>query len=102
MLTKDSWLFLDPKIAEELFFPKMKKIRVKAIQDLQFYGPVESSYFWHQYPHHFEYLQTMKVEFYCSFNFANFPFDSHHCDINYGSSGVSIAYLRFRFLKNLF
>ena len=93
-MTKDNWLFLDTSVAQELFFPKMKKIRVKNIQQQRLYGPTSSNYFWFQYPHHLEYLETLKVEFYCSFDFTNFPFDQHKCNINFGSLGVSIKYIR--------
>ena len=93
-MTTDNWLFLDSDIASEVFFPKLKKRRVKNIEKQQLYGPTLSDYFWFRYPHHFEYLETLKVEFYCSFDFANFPFDRHQCDVNFGSSGVSTTYLK--------
>ena len=72
----------------------MKKIRVKTIQKQKLYAPTLDSYFWFRYPHHLEYLETLKVEFYCSFDLANFPFDQHKCDMNFGSAGVSITYLK--------
>ena len=94
VFTRDNWLFLDSSIGAEIFFPAMKKLRVKSILKQQLYGPTSSNYFWFRYPHHFEYLETLKVEFYCSFDFKDFPFDRHQCDINFGSSGVSTNYLK--------
>ena len=50
------------------------------------YGPTVSHYYWFQYPHHLEYHETLKVTVYCSFDFGNFPFDSHACRFNFGAS----------------
>ena len=102
VFTRDNWLFLDSSIGAEIFFPAMKKLRVKSIQKQQLYGPTTSNYFWFRYPHHFEYLETLKVEFYCSFDFKDFPFDRHQCDINFGSSGVSTNYLKLLPTKILY
>ena len=102
VFTRDNWLFLDSSIGAEIFFPAMKKLRVKSILKQQLYGPTSSNYFWFRYPHHFEYLETLKVEFYCSFDFKDFPFDRHQCDINFGSSGVSTNYLKLLPTKILY
>ena len=37
-------------------------------------------------PHHLEYHETLKVTVYCSFEFGDFPFDSHVCPFNFGAS----------------
>ena len=95
-------MFLDSSIGAEIFFPAIKKLGVKNIQHQRLYGPTTNNYFWFQYPHHFEYLETLKVEFYCSFDFKDFPFDQHQCDINFGSSGVSTAYLKLLPTKILY
>ena len=56
-------MFLDSSIGAEIFFPAIKKLRVKSIQQQRLYGPTTNNYFWFRYPHHFEYLETLKVEF---------------------------------------
>ena len=32
------------------------------------------------------YQERLKITIYCSFDFKNFPFDSHQCDLNLGVS----------------
>ena len=36
------------------------------------------------------YVERLKITFYCSFEFENFPFDSHHCGLNFGLSNSDI------------
>jgi hypothetical protein len=35
------------------------------------------------------YEQSLKSTFYCSLDFSRFPFDYHHCDLNFGISGIA-------------
>ena len=35
------------------------------------------------------FMETLKVTFTCNFDFAYFPFDSHHCDFDFGILGYS-------------
>ena len=50
------------------------------------YGAVDLDFFWFRFPHFLEYQQALKVTIYCSLDFTNFPFDSHTCDLKFGSS----------------
>ena len=36
-----------------------------------------------------KFYQSMKVTFACDFNFESFPFDSHECDLDFGSPSNS-------------
>ena len=42
--------------------------------------------FWLQWPHYFEYAETVKVVNTCEFDFSTFPFDSHTCDWDFGDA----------------
>ena len=39
-----------------------------------------------------KFYQSMKVKFACDFNFESFPFDSHECDLDFGSPSNSYNY----------
>ena len=39
-----------------------------------------------------KFYQSMKVEFACDFNFESYPFDSHECDLDFGSPSNSYNY----------
>ena len=49
-----------------------------------------------------KFYQSMKVKFACDFNFESFPFDSHECDLDFGSPSNSYNYtLKFSPVKVL-
>ena len=81
------WHYVDKETSQALFFPKLKIKNAKDMNAQKGYGPTVSHYYWFKYPHHLEYHETLKVTVYCSFDFGNFPFDSHLCRFNFGSSG---------------
>ena len=72
----------------------MKALNTKNVQEVKPTGRYETDYHWFNYPHHLEFKQNIQVTIFCSFDFHDFPFDSHVCDFKIGSSGVSIYYLR--------
>ena len=67
------------------------------------YGKDERKFsFW--YNSHTEkmlFMETLKVTFTCNFDFAYFPFDSHHCDFDFGVFGLSKRRVRFAPIKVL-
>ena len=46
--------------------------------------------------HHFEYKELLKIELFCNFDFDNFPFDSHDCDLFFGSNYLSNNYVKLQ------
>ena len=64
----------------------MKIRNAKEIAAQEGYGPTVTHYYWYRNPHHLEYHETLKVTVYCSFEFGDFPFDSHVCPFNFGAS----------------
>ena len=80
------WHYVDKETSQALFFPKLKIKNAKDMNALKGYGPTVSHYYWFKHPHYLEYHETLKVTVYCSFDFGNFPFDSHACHFNFGAS----------------
>ena len=80
----------------EIFFPQLKMMNAKQVTREMHFGAKDLDYYWFQRPHHFEYQQTLRITIYCSFDFKDFPFDSHDCNINYGSSVLSINLIQLK------
>ena len=68
-----------------MFFPKLRVHRAKEVVPVREYGPSnDADFFWHAYPNLLQYQERLKITIYCSFEFENFPFDSHECDFIFG------------------
>ena len=70
--------------AKQIYFPTLKAMNTKNFQEVKPYGRYDTDYHWFNLPHHLEFKQNIQVTIYCSFDFHDFPFDSHHCDFNIG------------------
>ena len=79
--------------AKEIFSPSLK---IENAQDLTRERKVsitDSDFFWFSMPHTLEMQQAFKVTIYCTFDFSQFPFDSHYCDFSHGSARNSLDWL---------
>ena len=47
------------------------------------------------------FMETLKITFTCNLDFAKFPFDSHHCDFDFGVFGLSKRRVTFAPIKVL-
>jgi hypothetical protein len=67
------------------------------------YGETDSSVS-KMFPKHQNRLnsETFQLTFSCNFNFADFPFDSHECPIEYGSIYFSQEQMRFNTTQAVF
>ena len=67
----------------------------KEIKKLLNYGRNDNAdYIWFGQPNLLEYRERLKLTIYCPFNFENYPFDSHHCNINLGSLDFSELHIK--------
>ena len=67
----------------------------KEIKKLLNYGRNDNAdYIWFGQPNLLEYRERLKLTIYCSFTFENYPFDSHHCNINLGSLDFSELHIK--------
>lgn len=74
------WYAIDGQVAQDLFFPRLMVSNAKNVEVQRDFASYEMHYFWFAPPHHLEFQQVLKVTIYCSFDFSDFPFDSHECD----------------------
>ena len=88
------WYLLTDKEKNDIYIPIFKVLDVQSMTNEQTFGPVPDSVIWFQHPHAIFYEMGYHVRLYCTFNFESFPFDSHICDLRYGSS-LSINYSIF-------
>ena len=57
------------------------------------YGPSsENDFFYFRPPHELFYVQRLKITTYCPFNFNEFPFDSHQCELSFGLASTAIGH----------
>ena len=69
-----------------MFFLKLRVQNSKEVVPDKEYGPkTDVEYYWFGYPNLLQYQERLKITVYCPFDFANFPFDNHQCDLNFGS-----------------
>ena len=68
-----------------MFFPKLRVQNSKEVVPVKEYGPNNDvEFYWHAYPNLLQYQERLKVTVYCPFDFTNFPFDNHQCNLNFG------------------
>lgn len=91
-LNGSDWIIVDEKVAKDVYFPKMTFLRSKSTKELEIFGP-NYPYFWMMLPHHLEYRELLKVEFFCDFDFSQYPFDQHECKLIFGSNFLSNFYV---------
>ena len=78
---------MDREIPKELLFPKLRFKNVKEIEQLYEYGPSsDHDFFYSRPPHGLIYVERLKITVYCPFEFNNFPFDVHQCNLSFGLS----------------
>ena len=83
---EDTWIKISEEKSRNLYIPKMTISNAKEIKKLLNYGRNDNAdYIWFGQPNLLEYRERLKLTIYCSFTFENYPFDSHHCNINLGS-----------------
>ncbi len=75
--------------------PAVGFLNVFDIQKLLEYGGTYASSYWLQSPHFLEYAETVKVTISCEFDFTNFPFDNHICDMDMGDPIYEVKTLKF-------
>ena len=77
-----------------IFTPTLEIGGTKTIVRTRKYGATDKDYFWFFQPDQMMiYEQSLKTRIYCSLDFKRFPFDSHNCDLNFGSSSVATIQL---------
>ena len=73
--------------SKEVFFPKLRVKDDKEITSGIEFGPDNGrDFFWIHEDGKVMYQERLKITIYCSFDFGDFPFDSHQCDLNIGVS----------------
>ena len=75
------WYKIEGTDEANIKVPNIQILGAESIERTRTSGTTDKEYFWFQYPHEFEYHQSLKVTMYCTFNFRSFPFDSHYCDL---------------------
>ena len=79
-----------------MFFPKLIFNDIKHIEKQIDYGK-NDEYYWfdiiEDYKSDFEYYETLKITYYCDFQFSTFPFDSHTCNLTLGSKCLTVKYM---------
>ena len=84
------WYKIHENESRERFFPKLRVQNSKeVVQDKEIGTKNDVEYYWFGYPNLHQYQERLKITVYCSFDFANFPFDNHQCDLNFGFIGYS-------------
>ena len=81
--------------ANDIYVPILRVINVKKLKREDRYGAIDKDYFWLKYPHNLNYRQTITVQLHCSFNFHNFPFDSHACYFKLASAVATNNSIQF-------
>ena len=85
------WYAVNEFDQTQIFTPTLEISGTKTIVRKRKYGAIDKDYFWYFHPDNkMEYQQSLQVTIYCSMDFTHFPFDYHACDLNFGSSGISI------------
>ena len=66
-------------------FPKLRFLNAKEVTVVKEYGlSGEDGDFYLHYPHELAYVERGKITIYCAFDFRDFPFDSHQCNLTMG------------------
>ena len=78
----------------DVWSPDLKFSRVVDSKSVSFWGKnIRQFDFWIVHVNDsyniMKFYQSMKVTFACDFNFESFPFDSHECDLDFGSPSNS-------------
>ena len=92
------WFQITNEIEGDLFFPKISFENLKSLEKQLQYGVRSQEYYWMNsldLNRHFEYYEIFKVNSYCNFDFSEFPFDDHICNLIFGSSAVSELFIKF-------
>ena len=91
-MKQSDWFLIENDVKKDLFFPMLRFFNIKSIEKQIEYGARQIKYYWLNNPHRFEYREILKVTPYCNFNFINFPFDFHECQLVFGSDALSTKY----------
>ena len=86
------WKIVNNNDIEQIFTPTLKVANTKSVAWFETYGAADYKYFWFKRPHHFEFRSSFRVDLYCTFEFNQFPFDSHQCDFFIGGYSLSVLY----------
>ena len=76
-------------VSKEVFFPKLRVKDDKEITSGFEFGPDNGKDFFWISNGKATYQERLKITIYCSFEFENFPFDSHQCNLSIGVSNYS-------------
>ena len=90
-----TWYDVNEFDKTQIYTPTLDISGTKKIVRKRKYGAIDKDFFWYNHPDNMmEYRQSLKVTIYCPFNFRQFPFDDHTCDLNFGATGNDIKELR--------
>ena len=59
------------------------------------YGDTSTFSFWYMGNQTLEYSEEIKLTFFCSFQFTDFPFDVHECRIEFGDDAYGTSGIKF-------
>ena len=78
---------IDPKQVESIWHPNFDFLNLMKYDETQISGSTKSStnMWYDKKSNHFQYTTHFQLTISCDFNFANFPFDSQECSLQFGS-----------------
>ena len=71
-------------INANIWKPNLKFENVMKYERSQSYGHTGSFTLWYLGYHLMEYTEVAVLKLFCNFDFTNFPFDAHECNLTYG------------------
>ena len=79
---------INPEQVESIWHPNFDFLNLMKYDETQISGSTKSStnMWYDKKSNHFQYTTHFQLTISCDFNFANFPFDSQECSLQYGSS----------------
>ena len=85
--------------SKEVFFPKLRVKDDKEITSGFEFGPDNGKDFFWISNGKAMYQERLKITIYCSFEFGNFPFDSHQCNLSISISITPLNMWNFYLLQ---
>lgn len=92
---RSKWYEIKEHDIEQIHVPLVRFNNIKDLRRIPNWGPKDSNYFWFRLPHNIQYFEAIQIKLFCSFTFTSYPFDSHYCDMTFGSSSnidISVFY----------
>ena len=77
-------LIVGSDINSNIWKPNLKFENVMKYERSQSYGHTGSFTLWYLGDHYMEYTEVAVLKLFCNFDFTNFPFDAHECNLTYG------------------